>query len=321
MRKTRTLTFINLVLPFVLLAPAAADDYSQPPPPPAPPLATSFSTTGSTYLVDTDNENNAGTGTPDGDMGAASTGCLFKYDPLHPIEFNFFVTGPLPTTSAVLLLETWDVDFAQGELDEVFFNNVSLGYATGADSQWSNSSFTLPLSLVVAGNNTVRMMVDQGTSGSWCTWIARGQLILDGGAPATASCRSITTNKPNYQWGETVTVTVEADTTLANQSVRIEVNLKNSAAQIITGTNRTVTITGNANDPESFSLALPISGPPAPQTWTAEALIFDSQTGAFQSTCSVTFLIGTEPIPTLGWAGLAALAVLLAALAAFVLRR
>ncbi len=308
-----------LMCPLVLVAVAAANDHGQAPAPPAPPLVTALATTGDTYLVDTDNEDNAGTGVADGDMGAASTGCLYKSSSLHPIEFNIFVTGPLPTTSAVLLIETWDVDFSSGELDEVFFNNVSLGYATGANNQWSNTTFTLPLALVQSGKNTIRMMVDQGTSGRWCTWIARGQLIIDGGAAATASCRTITTDKANYQWGEQVTVTVEADTSLPTQSVRIEANIKNSSNVIVDGSSRTVTITGTNNDPESFTLSLPGTG--GIETYTAEAIIFDSQTGAFQSTCSVNFQVGREPIPTLGWAGLAALALLLAAAAAFVLRR
>jgi|GEM_PF-2180464 len=316
----RVLALACLLFPLVFVAVAAADDRGQAPPPPPPPLSvTALSTTGATYLTDTDNENNAGTGVPDGDMGASARGCLYKTDSIHPIEFNIFVTGPLPTTSAVLLLETWDVDFSSGELDEVFFNNVSLGYATGADEEWSNTTFTLPLALVQAGKNTVRMMVDQGTSGPWCTWIARGQLIIDGGAAANASCRTITTNKANYQWGEQVTVTVEADTSLPTQSVRIEANIKNSSNVIVDGSSRVVTITGTNNDPESFILSLPGSG--GIETYTAEAIIFDSQTGAFQSTCNITFQVGREPIPTLGWAGLAALALLLAAAAAFALRR
>lgn len=307
-----------LLCPLVLVAVAVASDHGQAPPPPAPPLATALATSGATYLTDTDNENNAGTGVADGDMGAASPGCLFNTSSIHPIEFNIFVTGPLPTTSAILLLETWDVDFPD-ERNEVFFNNTLVGVATGANNQWSNPSFTIPVGLVVAGKNTVRMQVDTLGVGNWCSWIARGQLIIDGGAPATASCRTITTDKGNYQWGEQVTVTVEADTTLPTQSVRIEVNLKNSQGVIVAGSNRTVTITGTNNDPESFTLGLPASG--NIETYTAEALIFDSQTGAYQTTCSVNFQVGREAIPTLGLVGLAALALLLAAAAAFVLRR
>lgn len=314
----KALALACLLCPLVLVGVAAANDHGQPPAPPAPPLATAFATTGDTYLIDTDNENNAGTGVADGDMGAASTGCLFRSNPIHPIEFNIFVTGALPTTSAALLVETWDVDFADGELDEVFFNGVSLGYATGANNQWSTTTFNLPLGLVVAGKNTVRMMVDVNDDG-WCTWIARGQLIIDGGAAATASCRTITTDKGSYQWGESVTVTVEADTSLATQSVRIEANIKDSANVIVDGANRTVTITGTNNDPESFTLSLPGTG--GIETYTAEAIIFDAATGAFQTTCSTTFQVGREAIPTLGYVGLALLALLLAAAAAFVLRR
>lgn len=314
----KTFAFALILSPLLFVAAAAANDHGQAPAPPAPPLATAFAPTGDTYLVDTDNENNAGTGAADGDMGAASPGCLYNGDPRHPIEFNIFVTGALPTTSAVLLLETWDVDFSSGELDEVFFNNVSLGYATGANGQWSNSTFNLPLGLVVSGKNTVRMMVDVNSDG-WCTWIARGQLIIDGGAAATASCRTITTDKGNYQWGEQVTVTVEADTTLTSQNVRIEANIKNSSNVIVDGASRTVTIAGTQEEPQAFTLSLPGSG--GIETYTAEAIIFDGDTGAFQSTCTVNFQVGREAIPALGYVGLAALALLLAAAAAFVLRR
>lgn len=311
---------IAVMCAFLCAALAMASDHGQPPAPPSALLpVTGMAITGDTYLVTADNENNAGTGTPDNDMGVAGIGqCLYNTDSRHPIEFNIFVTGPLPTTSALLLLEIWDVDFPQ-ERNEVFFNNVSVGVTTGANNQWSTPSFTIPLGLVVAGKNTVRVQVDTLSIGNWCTWIARGQLIVDGGAVATASCRTISTNKSNYQWGEPVTVTVEADTTLPTQDVRIEVNLKNSQGVIVTGANRTVTITGTNNDPESFILTLPNAG--NVETYRAEALIFDSATSVFQTTCNVPFQVGREPIPTLGFVGLAALALLLAVAAAFVLRR
>lgn len=314
----------------ILLATVAvASDRGQPSFVPASPsglLSTPMFKSGTTYVLEADNENNAGTGTADGDFGLSATSCIYNDDPLHPIEFNIFVTGALPTTSAVLFLEMFDVDFASGERDEVYVNNTLVGVATGANGQWSSPSFTIPSGVLVAGKNTVRVQVDvlnPPPNSDWCTTIRRAQLVIDGGAAATASCRAITTSAQNYLPGATVPVTVEADTSLTSQSLRFEVNIKNASSQIINGTTGTFTVNGTANDAQTFNIGL---GSAPNGTYTAEALLFDSTTSVFQGTCSVNFTVGAiipdnKEVPTLGTLGLGLLALLVGAVPVYLRRR
>ena len=173
-----------------------------------------LSPNGDTYLVTQDNEDNGGTGSPDGDMGGANPPCVFDTDGVHPIEFNINVSGALPTTSAQLFIEAFDVDEQGGpppEIDQAWFNGNYLGDLTGDDNTWSNTVFNVPLAMVQAGDNLVTIVVDEdppGTNGSWCVSVASGQLLIDGGAPTTASCRSIMTDLPAYDFGDPVTVTL-----------------------------------------------------------------------------------------------------------------
>ncbi len=242
-----------------------------------------------TYITTEDNENNAGTGTADNDMGVSGRGqCLYNTDSRHPIEFNIFVTGPLPTSSAQLFLETWDVDYPD-ETNDVYFNNTKVGSTTGANNQWSNPSFNIPLNLVRAGKNTVKLMVDTKNSGSWCTWVAQAQLIIDGGCQGSASCRYVNTNKTSYAPGENVQVTYEIDTTKTSQEIRVESNLKNPSGQIVAGMEKVYTTTGSGNDPQTVTLALPGGAPGG--TYTAEILVFDKATGVLESTCSRQFTV------------------------------
>jgi hypothetical protein len=104
-----------------------------------------------TVLVDTDNEDNAGTGVGDGDMGAGI--CVFNTDPFHPIEWNLPVAGPLPATSASLVLRAFDVD--DDEIDTVTFNGTAIGVLTGANDATSTVVLDVPIALVVVGNNRV----------------------------------------------------------------------------------------------------------------------------------------------------------------------
>jgi len=156
---------------------AIADDSNQGPPPHWPtvegPLAL-LSPDGDTYLVDLDNEDNAGSGSPDHDMGSLqSPTCIYNDDVKHPIEFNIDVTGALPTTSAALLLEAWDVDLSSGEVDEVYFNGTLIGTLTGASNQFSTTVLTVPLASVVSGENFVQVQVDVNNIHDWCVGLPR----------------------------------------------------------------------------------------------------------------------------------------------------
>lgn len=147
-------------------------------------------TGGTTYLVDTDNENNAGTGLPDGDMGGSNPPCVYKTTSIAPIELNIDVTGPLPTQDAILTLRVYDVD-EPAEVDEVYFNGTLVHTLTGANETFSTNVITLDPSLVQAGRNRVEIVIDLATNGSWCVELHWAQLVLDGGTPALATIDSM----------------------------------------------------------------------------------------------------------------------------------
>jgi hypothetical protein len=314
---------------------AVADDSNQGPPPSWPtaegPLAL-LSPNGDTYLVDTDNEDNAGSGSPDHDMGSLqSPSCIYNDDPKHPIEFNINVSGALPTTSAALLIEAWDVDESSGEVDEVYFNGTLVGTLTGADNQFSTTVLTIPLADVVAGDNLVQVQVDVNNVHDWCVGIPRAQLIIDGGAAATVACRYIETDKAIYDFGETVEVTVEVDEVVAvaraasptAEDIRLEVNILNPSAVNVDGDDLEYAVDGTADDPKVFNLSLPGSGDTG--TYVVEALIFNSR-GVFQTSCSTTIQVGYQAtpvpnIPTTSGSGLMVFMIMLAAAGILVLWR
>jgi len=330
----RSIGFSCLIVAIVLLGTAvpgsAMDEHGKVITPPAPGMVSGpqvvLSPLGDTYLVNVDNEDNAGTGNPDGDMGGANPPCVFDEDSFHPIEFNINVSGALPTTSAELLIDAFDVDEQGGpppEIDQVYLNGTYLGDLTGADSTWSTTILNVPIALVQAGNNKVVIIVDEdppGTNDSWCVAVASGQLLIDGGAAGTASCRSLTTDAGQYDFGQTVTATLEVDTTLASQDVQVEVNILDPNGINVAGETRAYTTTDGDDDPQVFNLSLPAAGTAG--AYTVQALIFDA-TGLFESECTVTIIVGqVEPIPATGHTGTLLLIFLVAVAGALlVLRR
>ena len=146
---------------------------------------------GSTVFTDTDNDNNAQTGVADNDMDVL----IGNADARHPIEFNIDVLQP-PITSAVITVRANDVDEEQGEVDELYLNDVFIGRLSGANNAWHSSAFTVDLAahpgLIVAGNNRVRVMVD--TSGDPTAWVVSvdwAQLLIDGGSGADANTGAV----------------------------------------------------------------------------------------------------------------------------------
>ena len=245
-----------------------------------------------TYVLDEDNEDNAGSGNPDGDFGGLFAPCVFKTDSIHPIEYNIFVpVGGRPTATASLYLSVWDVDESSGEVDEVYFNGTYLGTLTGADDTWSNTTLPVPASAVREGNNLVQIQVDTQTNGSWCVANDLTQLIIDAGGTAEASCRYIATDATQYGFGETVIATTEVDSTQSSQEVRVEVNLKDPAGNILDGGSHVYTTQGTANDPFDVNFMLPSSG--AAGLYSVEALVFDEATSRYQDSCSTPFQVGS----------------------------
>lgn len=73
-----------------------------------------------------DNMNNAGAYTSDGDMNAY----IYDDDANHPIEFFINYTGTQTITSARLSISAYDVDVALGEMNQVSINGHILGNLT-----------------------------------------------------------------------------------------------------------------------------------------------------------------------------------------------
>ena len=97
-----------------------------------------------TVIQTTDNENNAGTGTPDGDLDDYLYGDEWNV----PIEFNVYITDPVVTTAQLSLL-AFDVDWSGSgwggdpERDAVYVNGNFVGYLSGTNDNWSTTTFTV----------------------------------------------------------------------------------------------------------------------------------------------------------------------------------
>jgi len=135
-----------------------------------------FHAFGAVHIIYNDNEDNYGSGNPDNDMSICGS------DSRNPIEFNIFVEN-IPQQNAYLAVFINDVDFDQGEYDEVFINGNSLGYAVGEDELNYSTLFVIPdLSWVQEGKNLVQIYVDQLYHTRWCATTQSGQLIIDEGS-------------------------------------------------------------------------------------------------------------------------------------------
>ncbi|MBN2279643.1 MAG: T9SS type A sorting domain-containing protein [Candidatus Marinimicrobia bacterium] len=133
-------------------------------------------TTGATYVTNSDNTGNGGTGPADFDMDTY----LFNDNEKSPIEFFINVTGDLPQNSAILAIYVYDVDEEAGEVNHVYFNGHFCGKTHGEDSQYNITSFVIPIEWVRQGNNLVRYEIDV-YEGDWASTVDWGQLVIDGG--------------------------------------------------------------------------------------------------------------------------------------------
>ncbi|MCU0305976.1 MAG: hypothetical protein MUC56_18125 [Thermoanaerobaculales bacterium] len=244
-----------------------------------------------TYVVTSDNDNNAYSGSPDGDWGY----CLYNDDPKHPIEFHFDVSES-SISSAQLLLLCHDVDQnttpGNPEIDKVYVNGSYLGNLTGANDEDSTTIFTVPSASVGPGRNRVRIDVNTNPGSQpddWCVEIKQAQLVINGGCNGQASCRSVSTDRTSYAPGETVAVTYEVDTSAASQQVRVESNLLDPGGVIVAGAERNYTTNGSSNDPKTVNLALPSGA--AAGTYTAQVLVFDGPSGRLESSCEDSFTV------------------------------
>jgi hypothetical protein len=155
----------SLLVGGVALAQEVEPSYA-PPPPPDPPEAVL-----GLYVTTEDNENNAGTGVADDDMGGTDPAWMCPDSENGPIEFNI-VVGDEICSAGVLSLA--GMDFESGQ-HEVYVNGQFLGYIPNIDEDvWEVLTFQVPQAALVEGNNLVEVVV-VGDCGS----IAWGALAIE----------------------------------------------------------------------------------------------------------------------------------------------
>ncbi len=127
--------------------------------------------------------------------------CIYNHTATHPIEFNI-TTAKQPVHNAYLSLFIEDIDWP-AEVDEVYLNGHSLGFAIGQNNLNYSTLFVIPdLTWVRQGDNLVQVFVDQDNTG-WCAKARSGQLILDedNGKTGTAKIRTAAVDRAEYDYG------------------------------------------------------------------------------------------------------------------------
>lgn len=90
-------------------------------------------------------------------------------------------------TSASLNVSAFDVDRADGELDQIFAmddgNWVSLGFLDGRDNAWAFTNFTLGANFFNDIENGLKVKIDiDTTQAGWIATLSKSSLTIDGGA-------------------------------------------------------------------------------------------------------------------------------------------
>ncbi len=275
------------------------------------------------YVTASDNENNALSGTSDGDMGVY----LCNTSSNAPIEFNIFITD-ITVTTAQLSIMGWDIDWAEGEKDEVYLNGTYIGDLTGINNTWSTSVFNVSPSIinpvgVNGGKNLVQIKIDQNNIGAcwWSVQVNWGQLVINGSAGGNVNFRYVTLNNTQYCSGQCPVVTEEVDAA-PSTSVRLETYLLDPTNNAIGQVNTPLYTATSGDEPVTIStLCLPVN--PTAGTWKIQAICYDIN-NVQQDIKTVTFTVTNpcNPVPTMGQWGLILLAVVLLAIGTlFIMRR
>ena len=136
------------------------------------------------YGTDTDNENNARTGTADGDMDVY----LFNDDSRSPIEFNINIpVANAALRSATLRMDVYDVDASSGEVDEVFVNGTKVGTLNGSSDTWGVNIFNIPIGVLKQGKNLVKVTIDKDNISKWAVKVDWGIIKLASASGAQVS--------------------------------------------------------------------------------------------------------------------------------------
>lgn len=122
-----------------------------------------------TYLTETDNVGNGGVGPADADMDMHVRNDM----PKHPIELTINASQ---TTAASLTIRAWGAD--QTVPEEVSINGNYVGSLSGDGASWQDTSFPIPASHLVIGDNLVEVRIDQD-NGSGLNTVVVGCAFLD----------------------------------------------------------------------------------------------------------------------------------------------
>jgi hypothetical protein len=256
-----------------------------------------------TYVTTEDNEDNAYSGSPDGDMGSEEL-CIYKDNPIHPIEFYIDAPSVPPGfAEAWLSLRAWDVDEQAAvcpEVDAVYLNGNFVDNLRGADKTWSTSGpYPIDPAWVQEGRNLVEIEVnteaclkDDGTE-RWCVGIQQGTLQLEGGG-GVAYQRSTVTTPECWSPGSTGYVVVEADTTLESQEVMVEVLVIDDQDNVWAGDSQTGMIWGSEDDGFEFPLPMEMDAPRG--DYTVQVFIYDTCSGTLQESQEYVVPIGCAPL-------------------------
>lgn len=268
----------------------------------AVPVTLEVMTMNCSFLTTNDNENNAIQGIPDYDMDEY----LYNDDAIAPIEFNIFIAEANVET-AQLNMYAWDVDEINGEIDEVYVNGNLVGTLTGADDEWSTSVFNIDPAFInpgPEGKNLIQVFIDVLNPPPFSNWAVNvdwGQMIING-CNQDAYIRYVNLDKALYQQGETVDITVEVDTEIPTQSVKVETNLLDENMVNVAGTSNTFTINGTEDEPLVVTLPIPMDANLG-ATYQAQVIVYDAGTNIQQDLLLTPFLIwdGSGQCMNPGW--------------------
>ena len=248
-----------------------------------------------------DNQDNAGTGNPDDDMDVS----LGPGSAIAPIEFDILYTNSTLPVTAQLLIYAKDIDETKGEIDDVYFNGTKIGSLTGANQEWSTTVFDIDPSLVVQGNNLVKIEI----AVNWVCTVDWGRLVINNESAGEANIRYAEQNKPVYSAGESVIISIDLDTLAASQDLKHEVNTLEGASQNLKlevnilepgGTNiagTTVNRTVTSHDTDPFNVTLDLPGDAGDGVYHIQLLLYDIS-NQFQTLRMIPFGVGNADVIT-----------------------
>ncbi|MDE6663742.1 MAG: hypothetical protein K2K46_10430, partial [Lachnospiraceae bacterium] len=253
-----------------------------------------------TLMVTTDNENNAHTGSADGDLDEmmCNNGWSLLKHKAMPIEVSFTL-DELPTQSAYLAVKAFDVDEEIGEHNYVYlnddiyktmnlydeksvlYNNSTIGYLAGKDNVWNTTVLEIPLEKLVKGKNVMSIPIPAGDS--WAIEVDWMQLILDGGAVDSNIEEFALIIKDAATEGEYVTLHSEA---VIIQSQNIEYATEYTLTQESTGDVLDVSF-GIATTTETVGLIMPLDSPTG--VYRITGILKVRKTEVIKASDSITF--------------------------------